>query len=113
MHSLGFMPVIVWRPCFPNFASQNRTSSTGGALTYSAAMKGNVLRSRAGSVRLGAGPHRNAAFTLIELLVAIAIIVILAGLLVPTLSQAKQKIRMSRCINNLKQLGVGISLYMH
>jgi prepilin-type N-terminal cleavage/methylation domain-containing protein/prepilin-type processing-associated H-X9-DG protein len=56
-------------------------------------------------------PGPNAAFTLMELLVTVSVIGVLAALLMPALSSARRKADSTRCISNLRQLGITVRLY--
>jgi prepilin-type N-terminal cleavage/methylation domain-containing protein len=60
-------------------------------------------------------PRRSAdrAFTLVELLVVVAIIAIVIAILLPSLSTARAQANRTRCLNNIRQIGVGLAVYVH
>jgi prepilin-type N-terminal cleavage/methylation domain-containing protein len=58
-------------------------------------------------------PERKTGFTLIEMLVVIAIIGILSSMLLPALARSKEKGKITQCLSNLRQIGIGLALYTH
>ena len=57
-------------------------------------------------------PSRSSGFTLVELLVVMATVAVLAAIMFPALSKAKEAARISECLSNIRQVGVGLTMYL-
>lgn len=64
------------------------------------------------SIALSYAAKQRSAFTLIELLVVMAIISVMVSILLPTLTKAREQGRVTQCLSNTRQIGIGFSMYM-
>src|SRR5688572_24471966 len=92
----------------------NRCKMCGGSST-----RAHVLRrtrhvtEREEHVMSVRSPARRAGFSFVELLVVLAIVGLLIALLLPSLTRAREQANRTRCLNNIRQIGMSVLVYAH